>query len=256
MNKERIVIKIGSDSVTTNNNLNYGKIISIASDISLLHLLGYEIILISSGAIASGIKKMALEKKPSELSEKRALSAIGQCYFMEAWIKSFHPQLVAQVLLTWKELADEESKLKAKETLFQLLKWQVIPVINENDAIADEEIRFGDNDLLALKVAKLVNAKRLIILTDVEGLFTADPKKHKDAKLIKVVTKVDDSIRKMISDTKSQYGSGGMLSKLIVAEEAMKIGITVNILSSKKEGLLLYLVKYGLNKGTEFKKID
>lgn len=251
MNK-RLVIKIGSDTITSDNGLNYKRINSLANDVSKLHNDGYEILVVSSGAISSGLKHIGETNGPNSLARKRALAAIGQGYLMEAWIKAFHPTLVAQALLTWKELADNESKQKAKETIEELLKEKVIPIINENDTVADEEIRFSDNDQLALKLAKLVNADRLILLTDVDGLHSSDPKTDESSNLIDRVEKIDNKIKAMVNKTKSENGKGGMLSKILVAEEAMGNGITTNILNGKKDGAILSLIKEGINLGTEF----
>lgn len=252
--KKRLVIKIGSDVLTAKNGLNHEKIKSFAKEISSLHDLSYEVLLVSSGAISSGAKMLGLTKRPEEIVEKRVLAAIGQCYLMEAWIKAFNPILVAQALLTWKELADEESKLKARETILKILEKKIIPIVNENDAIADEEIRFSDNDQLALKVAKLIHAERLILLTDVDGLHTKDPKTNKDAELISHIKKIDDEIKTMVGKSKSEHGLGGMLSKLNVAEEALGFDIKTNILNGNKDGLVLSLLKDNVNLGTEFSR--
>lgn len=251
---KRLIIKIGSDILTTKNGLNHERIKSFAKEISSLHDLGYEVLLVSSGAISSGAKMLGLTKRPEEIVEKRVLAAIGQCYLMEAWIKAFNPILVAQALLTWKELADEESKLKARETILKILEKKIIPIVNENDAIADEEIRFSDNDQLALKVAKLIHAERLILLTDVDGLYTNDPKDNKNAKLISHIVEVDDSVKSMVGESKSEHGLGGMLSKLAVAEEALEFDIKTNILNGNKDGFVLSLLKDKINLGTEFSK--
>lgn len=252
--EKRLVIKIGSDVLTSGKDLNHRRINSLAEDISELYSLGYEVLIVSSGAISSGMKKLNLNNKPDSMVEKRALSAIGQCYLMGAWIKAFDPILVAQALLTWKELADDESKLKARETILKIIEKGIIPVINENDAIADDEIKFSDNDQLALMLAKLVHANQLILLTDVDGLYSKDPKHNKDARLISQIKKIDNKIKSMAGESGSDNGLGGMLSKIIVAEEAMKHGIQTNILNGKKIGLIISLVRYGTNKGTEFKK--
>ena len=253
MNK-RLIIKIGSDVITSQDSLNYKRINSLAEDISKLHRLEYEIIVVTSGAISSGIKKIGLKNRPKRIVEKRVIASVGQCYLVEAYARAFHSINVAQVLLTWKEFEDKESKLKAKETLNEMLKEKIIPIINENDAIADEEIRFSDNDNLALKVAELIDARRLILLTDVDGLFTEDPKKDKNSQLIHRVSEMTSDIKAVAKKSNNKFGTGGMLSKIIVAEKAMKNEIITNILNGKKEGLIVSLIKDKKKIGTEFSK--
>ncbi len=250
--KKRLVIKIGSDVLTTENGLSSDRINSLSKEISEIKNLGFDIILVSSGAIASGTKITGLLKRPREIAEKRALASVGQFYLMEAWIKAFQPVLVAQILLTWDDLSNEERKLKARETLLKILKRDII---NENDAVADEEIRFSDNDQLALKVAKLIHAERLVFLTDVDGLFSKNPKHNNSAKLMTKVVKVDTKIRSMVEETKSDNGLGGMISKINIAEEALESDIKTNILNGEKNNLLLALIKDNKNLGTEFSRL-
>lgn len=250
--KKRLIIKIGSDTLTSKKGLNYERIISLANEISHLHYLGYEILIVSSGAVASGIKRLDINSRSNDLVDKRVYAAIGQSYLMEAWIKAFHSIAVAQMLVTWQDLASEESKLKIRETIYKLLDKRVITIINENDAIADEELNCGDNDQLSLKIAKLVLANRLVMMTDVEGLYTKNPKEHANAKLIKRVSKVDEATLSMAEYTVSQYGRGGMLSKVTVAKEGLDSGITVNIINGTRKGAILSLIKDGASIGTEF----
>lgn len=253
MNK-KIVIKIGSDVLTSRNGLNENRIKDLANQITEIQKTGYEIVIVSSGAVSSGIRKLGLENRSWTLAEKRFLSAIGQNYLMSAWTRAFSSSCLAQVLLTWRELDDEESALKCKETIYNLLSLKTIPIINENDAIADEELSFGDNDQLAFKLAKLIHAQRLIILTDVDGLFTENPKKNESAKKMKKVRKVNEEILAMIDDSGSSFGTGGMLSKVLVAKKALESNITVNIINGKKDKALERLLKNGENLGTEFSK--
>ena len=246
MNK-KIVIKIGSDCVSTASGINRSRIDSLARDIKTLRELGYEV-------VCAGMKILGSLKGIDDLAVKRALAAIGQCYLVNAWSKSFSPKVVAQILLTWNELNDDESRLKARETIQLLLANNVVPIINENDAVADDELRFSDNDYLAFRVAKLINASHLILLTDVEGLFNADPKVSKEARIIREINQVDEELIGCISNTQSEFGKGGMLSKVLVAKDAMESGITTNIINGKKEGLLLSLLRDGEMIGTRFKK--
>lgn len=248
-----IVIKVGSDNITKNNKLNHEKINELAEEISQLHQSGYKILVVSSGAIASGACIIRSLKKTDDATKKRLLASVGQCYLMEAWIRAFDPIKVAQTLLTWQDLEVEKSRSKAKVTICGLIDNGIIPIINENDAVADEEIRFTDNDQLAVKLAKLINAERLIMLTNVNGLFSEDPKKHKGAKLITTLDKVDDRLLARIEDSKSKCGRGGMRSKVSAAKEALEHGILTNIINGEKRGLIVAVVRDGLRIGTEFR---
>ncbi len=252
---KRIVVKIGSNILAgEKEGLDTKRISSIASDISNLHGMGYEIVLVSSGAIAAGMRKLGLKEKPKDIQLKQAAAAVGQSSLMWAYEKNFgeHGKKVAQVLLTRDDFSDRKRYINSKNTLFTLLSYGIVPVINENDTVATDEIKFGDNDNLASLVAGLVDAERLVILSDVDGLFSADPKKGHKASLIKTVEDITPEIEKMAGGAGSIVGTGGMYSKILAAKRAVNNGIAVNIINGRKSGLIITLLK-GECIGTEFK---
>jgi len=189
----RLVIKIGSNILTSENNgLDLERIASLADDISRVKDAGYEVVIVSSGAVAAGMKKLGLKEKPRDIILKQASAAVGQSSLMWAYEKCFntHGKKVAQILLTRDDFSDRKRYINSRNTLITLLSYGVIPIINENDTVATDEIRFGDNDHLASLVAGLIDAERFVILSDVEGLFSDDPRKNQEASLIEVVDQI------------------------------------------------------------------
>jgi glutamate 5-kinase len=250
----RLIVKIGSNIVAGGeDSLNTRRIRSIARAVSEVGNMGHEVVLVSSGAIAAGMKKMGLKRRPTDIMLKQAVAAAGQPTLMWMYEKHFKTfkKKVAQVLLTRDGLSDRKMYINSKNTLSTLLEHGLVPIVNENDTVATDEIRFGDNDQLAFLVAALTEADRLVILSDVAGFYTQDPKKHKKASIVRTVTEITDEMKKKASASGSEYGTGGMYSKLLAAEKAMKSGITVNIINGHKPGLLVSLVK-GSRHGTEF----
>jgi len=252
---KRLVIKIGSNILASaEQGLNTKRLHAITKDISNIVDRGYEAVIVSSGAIAAGLKKLGLKEKPKDIKLKQAAAAIGQSSLMWAYeqgFADFHKK-VAQVLLTRDDITNRLRYINAKNTLFTLLSYGIIPVINENDPVAVDEIKFGDNDVLAALVAGLVEADMLIILSDVEGLYTKDPK-HKDAELIGSVDEITpDDIEKIAGGRGSAVSTGGMYSKVLAARQATNYGIPVVIMSGKKSGLLANLLN-GEKIGTYFK---
>ncbi len=251
----RIVVKVGSNIVAGgDSSLNTGRIRSIAKAVSTLNDMGHQVVLVSSGAIAAGMKKMGLRKRPQDIMLKQAAAAAGQPALMwlyEKYFKAYKKQ-VAQVLLTRDGLSDRKMYINSKNTLTTLLAHGLVPIVNENDTVATDEIRFGDNDQLAFLVAALLEADRLVILSDVAGLYTQDPRKHKGASIVRTVTSVTEEMKKEAGDAGNELGTGGMYSKLLAAEKAMRNGIMVNIINGHKPALLVSLVK-GKRHGTEFK---
>ena len=251
---KRLVIKIGSNILASaEQGLNTKRLHAITKDISDIADKGYEAVIVSSGAIAAGLKKLGLKEKPKDIKLKQAAAAIGQSSLMWAYeqgFADFHKK-VAQVLLTRDDIANRLRYINAKNTLFALLSYGVIPVINENDPVAVDEIKFGDNDVLAALVACLVEADMLIILSDVEGLYTKDPK-HKDAELIGSVDEITSDIEKIAGGRGSAVSTGGMYSKVLAAKQATNHGIPVVIMSGKKSRLLTNLLN-GEKVGTYFK---
>ncbi|BCB96127.1 glutamate 5-kinase [Dissulfurispira thermophila] len=251
----RIVIKIGSNILTDiKGGLNQKRIYSIAKDISDVCEAGHEIVIVSSGAVAAGMKKLGLKEKPKDIRLKQAAAAVGQSSLMWAYEKSFSDfkKKVAQVLLTREDFSERSRYLNSKNTIITLLSYGIIPIINENDTVATDEIKFGDNDHLAALVSGLVDAERLIILSDVEGLYSSDPNKNPDAKIIPFVNEITSELEAMAGGAGSIVGTGGMYSKILAAKKAVSYGIKVNIISGRKKGLIVSLLR-GIHYGTEFK---
>ena len=252
---KRLVVKIGSNILAEGKKgLDTKRISAIAMDIAGLHHSGYDVVIVSSGAIAAGMVKLNLKEKPKDIKLKQAAAAVGQSHLMWAYERSFaeYGKKVAQVLLTRDDFADRKRYINAKNTLLTLLLYKVVPVINENDTVATDEIKFGDNDYLASLVAGLVEAERLVILSDVEGLYTEDPKRNPRAKLIEYVEEITPELEAKAGGAGSAVGTGGMYSKILAAKRAVSHGIMVNIISGRKEGLIRSLLE-GDHFGTLFK---
>ncbi|MBN2417975.1 MAG: glutamate 5-kinase [Deltaproteobacteria bacterium] len=249
----RVVIKAGSGILTGKSGLNRNTINNITSDICNLRSKGFEIILVSSGAIAAGIRKMRHSKRPEAISEKQAMAAIGQGILMNEYEKAFsrHGYTVAQILITRDDLNNRRRYLNARNTIFTLLSWGIIPIINENDTVVIEEIKFGDNDNLSAMVANMTDSNLLINLTDIDGLFDDDPRKNKKARLIPVIGKIDDSILGHASSTPGALGTGGMASKITAAKKATLKGVTAIIANGRKKRILERIVN-GEDIGTLF----
>lgn len=252
---KRLVIKIGSNILTSRDEgLDLARIKSICDDISGVQDIGYSVTVVSSGAIAAGMKKLGLTEKPRDIMLKQAAAAVGQSSLMWAYEKCFsaHNRKVAQLLLTSDDFSDRKRYINSRNTISTLLYYGIIPVINENDTVATDELKFGDNDYLAALVASLIEADRLVILSDVDGLFSDDPGVNPDARLIGQVVEVTPELEGIAHGTRTRVGTGGMYSKLLAAKKAMNNGITVNIINGRKTGLLLQLIK-GAELGTEFR---
>ena len=251
----RIVIKVGSAVLTSSEQgLDQDRIERLASDISSIMGQGREVVLVSSGAIAAGLAKLGLRKtKGMPLSLKQAAAAIGQSGLMWMYEKTFgtHGKKVAQVLLTREDLSNRTRFLNARNTLQTLLDHGVIPVINENDTVSVDEIKFGDNDNLSSMVVHLTDADLLIILSDIDGLYTADPKIDASAKLIPVVEKITAEMERSAGDAHTSLGTGGMRSKLMTAKKVGAFGAPMVILNGKKNGVLQALFE-GAAVGTLF----
>jgi glutamate 5-kinase len=250
---KRIVIKIGSNLLASaEKGLNTERLHALTKDIADVVDTGHKVVIVSSGAVAAGLKKLGLKEKPKDIRLKQAAAAIGQSSLMWAYEENFagFNKKVAQVLLTKDDIANRQRYINAKNTLLTLLSYDVIPVINENDPVAVDEIKFGDNDMLAALVSSLVEADMLIILSDVEGLYTKNPS-HKDAELIGSVDEITSDIEKSADSAGSAVGTGGMYSKILAAKQANSHGIPVVIMSGKKSGLLARLID-GEKAGTYF----
>ncbi|MFZ5774698.1 MAG: glutamate 5-kinase [Thermodesulfobacteriota bacterium] len=216
----RVVVKVGSAVLTTREGLNYTVLDNLAREISTLMDSGRQVILVSSGAVAAGRRKLSLGDRPLTLREKQAAAAAGQSSLMRAYEKIFEQlgRKVAQVLLTHDALAHRDRYLNARNTLFTLLDWGVVPIINENDTVSVEELRFGDNDSLGAMVTNLTEADLLVCLTDVAGLFSANPSEDPDARLLTTVARIDASVQAMVGGITSTVGTGGMGTKVKAAK--------------------------------------
>ena len=251
---QRIVVKVGTSTLThSTGKLNLEHIEHLVRQLTDLRYQGKEVELVSSGAIGAGMGKMNLDKRPKTIPEKQAVAAIGQGILMQLYEKLFseYGQTVAQLLLTKSDMDDRRRFLNARNTLVTLLQLGVIPIINENDTVAVEEIRFGDNDTLAALVATLVDADLLILLSDIDGLYTADPRKHPDAELIGVVPAIDASVEGAAGDVGSKFGSGGMATKIGAAKIATNAGIPMLIANGAEDGIVRRLI-HGESLGTLF----
>ena len=223
----RIIIKVGSSLVTNDGRgLDHAAIARWASQIAALRALGKDVVLVSSGAIAEGMLRLGFEKRPTDIHELQACAAVGQMGLAQIYESSFraHGLGTAQVLLTHADLADRERYLNARSTLTTLLRLKVVPIINENDTVVTDEIKFGDNDTLGALVANLIEADALVILTDQHGLFSADPRKDPNAVLIAEGKAGDPALEAMAGGAGSSIGRGGMLTKILAAKRAAGSG--------------------------------
>lgn len=253
--KSRVVIKIGSAVLApAEKGLDHVRIERLSADVSDLLEQGNEIILVSSGAIAAGLLKLGLaRKKGMPLSVKQAAAAVGQSSLMWIYEKMFHARgrKVAQVLLTRDDLSNRSRFLNARNTLRTLLDYGVIPIINENDTVSVDEIRFGDNDNLSGMVVHLADADFLVILSDIDGFYTADPKLNASAELIPVVEKITPELERGAGDAESPVGTGGMRSKILTAKKVGAYGVPMAIIDGREPGILKALFQ-GKNVGTLF----
>jgi len=243
---KRWVIKIGSALLTKDGKgLDYSAIEDWSEQIAQLRKQGIEIILVSSGSVAEGMSRMGWSKRPTELAELQAAAAIGQTGLIEAYENQFkkHGIQAAQILLTHDDIRNRKRYLNARNTLRALLKFKALPIINENDTVALEEMRLGDNDTLAALAANLVEADLLVILTDQDGLFDKDPRHNDDAKLISEDSANNADLLKFVGDIATSLGSGGMGTKLTAAKRAAHSGCATVIASGREEKVLRRLAQ-------------
>ncbi len=244
VNSRTLIVKVGSSLVTNNGEgLDRAAIAAWATQISQLVKQGKQIALVSSGAVAEGMQRLGWKKRPVEVNELQAAAAVGQMGLVQMYESCFaeHGLHTAQVLLTHEDLSDRKRYLNARSTLKTLLDLKVIPIINENDTVVTEEIRFGDNDTLAALVANLIEADTLVILTDQQGLYSADPRKDKDAKFINFEIAGNGALEKMAGGAGSNVGTGGMLTKILAAKRAASSGAHTVIASGREKDVLLRL---------------
>ena len=250
----RVVLKVGSRVLTgKGRTLSQPVFDRLAQEISAAKKRGYEVVLVSSGAIAAGMGRLGLLEKPKMMPEKQASAAIGQSALMWSYEKafSFYGEKVAQVLLTRDDLSNRNRYLNARNTLLSLLDFGVIPIINENDTVVVQEIKFGDNDNLSALVTNLVNADLLVILSDIDGLYDKDPRVHKSARLIRSVHEVTEEMEQKATGTLSPFSIGGMVTKLQAARKAALFGVPTVLANGMMEGALEKILR-GEEVGTLF----
>lgn len=237
----RLIVKVGSSLVTNDGKgLDHVAIAKWASQIALLRAAGKEVVLVSSGAIAEGMQRLGFERRPTAIHELQACAAVGQMGLAQIYETSFraHGLGTAQVLLTHADLADRERYLNARSTLFTLLRLGVVPIINENDTVVTDEIKFGDNDTLGALVANLIEGDALVILTDQKGLYTADPRGNPDAQLVHEAKAGDPALEAMAGGAGSGIGRGGMLTKILAAKRAATSGAHTVIAWGREDNVL------------------
>jgi glutamate 5-kinase len=250
---KRIVVKVGSSVLTARRGLNIEIVDALSTQISTMMDRGLEVLFVSSGAMASGLRKLGLNRRPDEIPKRQAIAAVGQSGLMKAYETAFakHNKRVAQILLTSEDLNNRKRYLNARNTLNTLLEWKVVPIINENDTVMVEEIKLGDNDNLAVMIALLMDADFLINLTDIEGLYTKDPRTRSDAELISRVDVFKRKIEHIASHIPGALGRGGMLSKIKAAKKVTAAGVPMVIAKGIKPDILLRLFS-GEAHGTYF----
>lgn len=250
----RIVIKLGTSTLAhAGGRLNIRRTEELCKVISDLKNSGMEIIIVSSGAIGMGVGKLSLSEKPSDMATKQAAAAVGQCELMYVYDKLFseYNHTVAQILITAADVRYEDRHRNFSTTLNRLLELDVIPIINENDSVATEEIVIGDNDTLAAIVATSAKAELLVLLSDIDGLYTADPHKDPGAQLIPTVTEITEEILQLAGDKGSALGTGGMKTKLTAAQICTRDGCDM-IIANGSDPSLLYKIADGEPVGTRF----
>lgn len=252
----RVVVKVGTTCLTgENSRLDTSKVEKLAKDLMELIRMGKEVILVSSGAIGAGLGRLSLKERPKDMGSLQAASTVGQSALMEAYSRSFnyYDQCVAQILLTRDDFTDPTRFQNFKNTLKVLFNWGVIPIINENDAVAVEEIRMGDNDLLAAFTTTGANADLLVMLSDVDGLYTKDPKKEKTAKPIRTVEEITPEIEEIAKLSERDFG--GIATKIQAAKITTQEGIPVVVVDGSREDVLK-LVLEGKEIGTLFLPVE
>lgn len=254
--KKRIVIKIGSSSITheKTGEINLGKIEKLVRQIADLKGEGREVVLVSSGAIAAGRHTFKQDERPSTLAKKQAFAAVGQAKLMMIYQRIFaeYNIIASQILMTKSTITDSEARVNAHNTFLELLNLGSVAIVNENDTIATDEIKVGDNDTLSAIVASLVDADLLILLSDIDGLYTDDPRKNTEAKFIEEVGQIDDKILALGKDTSSNVGTGGMNTKLHAAIISTYSGADMLIANASRLENIADIIA-GKNVGTLFK---
>ncbi|WP_028117264.1 glutamate 5-kinase [Ferrimonas senticii] len=251
---KRVVVKLGTSVLTSGSpRLDRAHMVELVRQMARLHRAGHEIIVVTSGAVAAGREHLGYPELPNSISSKQLLAAVGQGQLIRVWEQLFelYGLHVGQMLLTRADLDDRERYLNARDTMQALLEHRIIPVINENDAVATSEIKVGDNDNLSALAALLAQADLLLLLTDQQGLYNADPRTNPDAQLIEQVELINDELRALAGGSGTNLGTGGMATKLQAANVAMRAGVEVVIAAGHREGVIEQLVA-GEAIGTRF----
>lgn len=259
MEKKRIVVKVGTSTLTHDGGeINFRSFERLARVLAEIHNMGHEVVLVSSGAIAVGRCKLRMKEKPTEIRMKQAAAAVGQCELMHIYDKFFgeYGQIVAQILLTDEDVERPEKKANLIGTLEALLEMGIIPIVNENDSVSHAEIEsehkvFGDNDTLSAIVAVMCSADLLVLMSDIDGLYEADPRERPDARLIREVRVLDEELRSLAHGAGTDRGTGGMVTKLNAASIIMENG-TDMIIANGADPELLYDIVEGRPVGTLF----
>ncbi|WP_349346462.1 glutamate 5-kinase [Priestia megaterium] len=259
-NSKRVVVKVGTSTLTYDNgDINLARIEKLARVLSDLMNAGKEVVLVTSGAVQVGVKKLKLKEKPTSIREKQAAASVGQCELMHIYSKFFgeYSHIVGQVLLTKDVIEDEHVRNNVVNTFEKLIEDKVIPIVNENDTVAIDEIenivRFGDNDNLSAIVSVLIHADLLVILSDIDGFFDSDPTKNPNSKLMKVIDGITPELENFAGDSGTDVGTGGMVTKLTAAKTATSAGVSL-ILANGKEPSILRDIIEGQEIGTLFLK--
>ncbi|CUH97463.1 Glutamate 5-kinase [Propionispora sp. 2/2-37] len=251
---KRLVVKIGTSTLThETGKMNFFRIEKLVRELSDLANQGKEIILVTSGAVSAGMERLGIKERPRTIPEKQAVAAIGQGILMHTYEKLFgeYGQIVAQVLLTREDSVKRTRYTNSRNTLLTLLAMGVIPIINENDAVAIDELKIGDNDTLSAMVASIVDADILIILSDIEGVFTDNPQKNPNAQLIQEITDITPQIEALSDEPGTLRGTGGMYTKIQAGKIATNSGVTMIIASGARDGVLREILS-GAKVGTIF----
>ncbi len=248
----RVVVKVGSQVLSSREGIEEPRLRGLVRELAQLHERKKEVVVVSSGAVAAGMTRLGRKQRPETIPEKQALAAVGQIKLMALYERHFSKfdKSVAQVLLTHEDLANRQRYINAKHTFAMLIESSIIPIVNENDTVAVEEMKFGDNDHLSALVATLLGADLLVILSDVRGVFDRDPRVHHDAELIPLIEDVKAVKRRIGGESRSLFGTGGIATKIAAAEEAAAGGIPTIITSGLEPGAIEKVFDAELEVGT------
>lgn len=253
--KKRIIVKVGSSTITHDTGrLNYYRIEKLVREMADLENEGHEMILVTSAAVSAGMDTLGLTKRPDSIRQKQALAAVGQGVLMHVYERIFreYGQKVGQVLLTRMDMQDRKKFMNSRNTLLAMIDMGIIPIINENDVVAVDEFKIGDNDTLAAMVSGIVEADLLILLSDIDGLYTANPQTHEDATIIPVVEEIDKALFDIAGGAGSSMGTGGMYTKIQAASIATAADVDMIIALGSEDGIIRRICK-GEPVGTLFK---